>query len=309
VAIRWRARAFPFRSLQLEHAAVGRVVVDDQHALAGERRLHADEIALPGRGEIAHRGNDREIERRALALATALRPHPAAHQLGETLADREAEAGAAVLARRRRIGLRKRLKEPAHSFGGEADAGIAHGERQLDAAPFARLRGDGQHDLALVGELHRIGEQIQDDLAQPCHVADDRRRNVAFEHVRGVEMLLDGARADEVERRLDALAQVERLRLDVHPPGLDLREIEDVVDDRQQRVADVADRRGVVALLVVERGVEQQPLMPITAFIGVRISWLIVARNELLASLADSAAARASCACLNRRAFWIAITA
>ena len=33
--------------------------------------------------------------------------------------------------------------------------------------------------------------------------------------------------------------------------------------------------------------------MPITAFIGVRISWLIVARNELLASLAASAAARA----------------
>ncbi len=49
--------------------------------------------------------------------------------------------------------------------------------------------------------------------------------------------------------------------------------------------------------------------MPITAFIGVRISWLMVARNELFASLAASAAARASCACLNRRAFWIAITA
>ena len=38
------------------------------------------------------------------------------------------------------------------------------------------------------------------------------------------------------------------------------------------------------------------PLMPMTAFIGVRISWLIVARNELFASLAASAAARASCA-------------
>ena len=48
--------------------------------------------------------------------------------------------------------------------------------------------------------------------------------------------------------------------------------------------------------------------MPMTAFIGVRISWLIVARNALLASLAASAAARASCASLNRRAFWIAIT-
>ena len=42
--------------------------------------------------------------------------------------------------------------------------------------------------------------------------------------------------------------------------------------------------------------------MPITAFIGVRISWLIVARNELFASLAASAAARASCASWNSRA-------
>ncbi len=42
--------------------------------------------------------------------------------------------------------------------------------------------------------------------------------------------------------------------------------------------------------------------MPMTAFIGVRISWLIVARNELLASLAASACARASCASAKRRA-------
>ena len=49
--------------------------------------------------------------------------------------------------------------------------------------------------------------------------------------------------------------------------------------------------------------------MPMTAFIGVRISWLMVARKALLASLAASAAARAACASLNSRAFWIAITA
>ena len=84
-------------------------------------------------------------------------------------------------------------------------------------------------------------------------------RHVALEHVGEVELLLRRARADEVERRLDALAQIERLRLDVHAAGLDLREVEDVVDDREQRVAGVADRGGVVALLVVERRVEQQP--------------------------------------------------
>ena len=49
--------------------------------------------------------------------------------------------------------------------------------------------------------------------------------------------------------------------------------------------------------------------MPITPFIGVRISWLIVARNSLLAWFAASAAARACLVSLNRRTFWIAITA
>ena len=91
------------------------------------------------------------------------------------------------------------------------------------------------------------------------HVADDCRGHVALEHVRGIEMLLDRARRDEVQRRLDAFAQIERLRLDVHAPGLDLREVEDVVDDGQQRIARFADGGHVVVLLGVELGVEQQP--------------------------------------------------
>ncbi len=49
--------------------------------------------------------------------------------------------------------------------------------------------------------------------------------------------------------------------------------------------------------------------MPMTAFIGVRISWLIVARNELLASLAASACERASRASWNSRAFSMATVA
>ena len=103
-----------------------------------------------------------------------------------------------------------------------------------------------------------LDKQVEHDLAQAREVADDRRRNVAFEHVGGVEVLLDGARGDEVERRFDAFAQVERLRLDVHAAGFDLREVEDVVDDGQQRIAGFADRGHVVELLGVELGVEQE---------------------------------------------------
>jgi hypothetical protein len=44
---------------------------------------------------------------------------------------------------------------------------------------------------------------------------------------------------------------------------------------------------GVLALLGGQVRVEQQAVMPMTPFIGVRISWLMLARNSLLARLAS----------------------
>ena len=69
------------------------------------------------------------------------------------------------------------------------------------------LRGDREHHLALLGELHRVAQEIQHDLAQARHVADDRLRHVALEHVGHVEVLFHGARAHQVQGGLDALAQ------------------------------------------------------------------------------------------------------
>ena len=43
------------------------------------------------------------------------------------------------------------------------------------SAAGGRGRADGQHDLAGLGELHGVGEQVEQDLAQPRHVARDRR--------------------------------------------------------------------------------------------------------------------------------------
>jgi hypothetical protein len=52
----------------------------------------------------------------------------AARHLTEPLADREPEAGAAVFARRRCIGLGKFLEQLAHLFRRHADAGISDGD-------------------------------------------------------------------------------------------------------------------------------------------------------------------------------------
>ena len=131
----------PLAGLQREHAPVGGVVVDDQHALAlraraARRRSRARRLG--GSSAIGATIVKKNVEPLpGPSLSTHMR---AAHQLGEALADRQAEAGAAVLARRRRVGLRERLEQPAHALGGEADAGVAHGEGQLDAAVAAAAR-------------------------------------------------------------------------------------------------------------------------------------------------------------------------
>jgi hypothetical protein len=47
-------------------------------------------------------------------------------------------------------------------------------------------------------------------------------------------VLLGGAAADEVQRRLHTVTEIERLRLDVHAPRFDFRKVENVIDDREQ---------------------------------------------------------------------------
>ncbi len=80
-------------------------------------------------------------------------------------------------------------KRLADALGGKADARVAHGEGQLGrvAVTAAVTR---QHDFAALGELDGVGEQVEQDLPQPRHVAAHGRRHVALEHVGEIELLL-----------------------------------------------------------------------------------------------------------------------
>ena len=60
-------------------------------------------------------------------------------------------------------------------------------------------------------------------------------------------------RREQIEAARDRFAQVERLPLERHRARLDLREIENVVDDHQQVLSALADRLGVFALRRIER--------------------------------------------------------
>ena len=56
-------------------------------------------------------------------------------------------------------------------LGRDADAGVAHRETKHAFACCLRVNGNPNLDLAPLGELDRIPDQIDDDLAQTSRVA------------------------------------------------------------------------------------------------------------------------------------------
>ncbi len=188
----------------------------------------------------------------------ALQPDLAAHQLHQAPADGQPETGAAVFAGGGHVRLGERLEQLAGLLLGHADAGVAHGELQLHLVAGLFEQFDLEPDLALLGELHRVVDQVGEDLAEAERVAaqvlGDRGRHVGEELQAFLVGLLRGQRGD----RADHFVELEIDGLHVELAGLDLREIQDVVDDAEQRGAGVVDLADVVALLRVERGFERE---------------------------------------------------
>ena len=125
-------------------------------------------------------------------------------------------------------------------------------------ARAVRLGVDVHHHLALLGELHRVREQVQQHLPQPGRVADDSRRHAFPDEAAELDPLVGGPRGDDVERSLGASAEIERLPLEVELARLDLRVVEDVVDHVEQGVAARPDDLRVLALLRCQLRSEQE---------------------------------------------------
>ena len=253
-SVRGAVRQVPRQTEMREQFSVRGVVVHDQHVTVPEVRRRGRRLRQRIQRVIQRRG---EPECRS-ALAGALHANLSAHEFGEPLADRQAQTGAAKPPRGGGVGLHERLEE-IHLHGGRhADARIRDREAQHMPAVPAPVGRDMEHDFALGGELDRVADEVEDDLAQTHGIAAHPRRHLRIDVHHEFEPL--GARGVgvEVERQLEMLPQVEVDRFEGEPSGLDFREIEDVVDDRQQRFAAVAQRVGEVPLLRGELGRKQQ---------------------------------------------------
>ncbi len=142
--------------------------------------------------------------------------------------------------------------------GVDADAGVAHGELQQHAVFGTAAAGDADEHLSGIGELDRIAHEIHQDLAQAVPVGDEGVGHGGVDQVEQVELLFERTGRADVDHLLDAGAQSEARVVEFEASRLDFREVQNVVDEREHRVAAEADGLDVVALFGREFRAEQQ---------------------------------------------------
>jgi hypothetical protein len=213
------------RQVRLENLARCRPGLDDRDALARKRE----------RGFLRRRHIEPDRERECRTGARlAVDGQPAAHQLDEARRDRKAEAGSAETARRRRVGLAEGLEQTSDGLGIETDPGVPDGKAQ-GAGFGVRGRRDLDRDLALLGELDGIADQIEQDLPEPDRIAQDDGRHAGIDPRRKLEALAPRLGGQRLDDALDDRARHDLDALEIEPAGFYFREIQDVVDDLQQR--------------------------------------------------------------------------
>ena len=146
--------------------------------------------------------------------------------------------------------------------GENADAGVFDLERDhvggaieagMAARPAVRRRLDRQRDRSLLGELDRVRDQVLEHLLHALLVGDDRADGVRIEVDAEGQALAAG---DLAEGAIDVRLHVgERHRhgVDVHHARLDLREVENLVDQLEQVRARRVNRLREFDLLLGER--------------------------------------------------------
>ena len=151
----------------------------------------------------------------------------------------------------RAVRLLERLEHDLLLVGRDADAGVAdvEGNRLAPAWRDEFTMLDVQRHLAAGRELEGVGQQVLEDLLQALGVGDHRLGQARIELDEEIEVLRF---RDVAERALAVVVQVVEAQLahvDHDGARFDLRQVENVVDERQQVVAGRVDRLGELHLL------------------------------------------------------------
>jgi len=193
---------------------------------------------------LIHRQNRYAVQRSRVhgegedaALAQlALHHQFATERFGKAPADGQAQSGAAVASRDRRVGLHERIEDLLQRIGGNADTRVDHIDGQLRLALAARQARDDAH-AALLGELDGIANQVGQQLPEPHRVGVHQCGQALRRFVGERDSFLVGLSAQHGHRLMDQLQGRAPDLFDVHASGFDFRQVQDVVDQIQQVLA------------------------------------------------------------------------
>ena len=172
----------------------------------------------------------------------------ATHQFCEAARDRQAKAGAAILARGGVVSLRERAEEATHRLFVHADAGIRDADLDQMLPIGQRLCRHEDLDPALRRELDGVGNQVRDALAHAHSVEIQNLRQVRVE--RQIEFEPGFLRL-RLPQPMQAAQRVREIRVRIHDGDLarfDLREVEHVVEQRHEIAAAVENGLHLLAL-------------------------------------------------------------
>ena len=171
----------------------------------------------------------------------------------------KAEAGAAEATRRRRVFLGEFVEDLRLVLGSMPTPVSTTSSRGLASShPALAERRHAQRHLAAVGELHRIAAEVDEHLAQPDRIDANARQRLRRRIAQQRDALGRGARRKHFRRLLHQLDQVALDGIELQAARFDLREVEHVIDDREQRIGGAMNGLGEASLRGIEPRIEQQ---------------------------------------------------
>lgn len=265
-ALRHQAAVTQFMGQVEEDAGEVGFVFDHQDAAVAERRALTVVVKRRQRAfwRCRHRhlrGRRQGVDRRAQAEGLHAVPHAfvvlwqdqaehtafaraavnadlPAQQMRQVARDRKPQAGATVTAVAGTVDLMEGTENGLLLVGGNADASIAHSEDNASAS----LVTDVQAHLATLGELDGIGQQVLEDLLQALAVGEQGGGYIRFSVYFEGQPLVPGQRFEHAAQALDQAFHLSAFRAHLELAGLDLGNVENVVDQVEQVIAGRVDR-------------------------------------------------------------------
>ena len=162
-----------------------------------------------------------------------------AHRLHQLVHDRQAQPAAAKAPVGGVIRLAKRLKDVGQRGRSNAHPGIADADAQVF---ILRAALDVQQDLALGRELHRVAQQVEQQLAQAGRVPMAPYHHLGLHDTRQLQPF--GARCQRRGRQrcLNAVQQMKVFSQQLQLADLDARQVQNALDQLQQVGAALLNR-------------------------------------------------------------------